>query len=119
MLESLFNRVADIRACNFIKKKLQHSCFPVKFAKFFTITYFDEHQRTTASLFSVSFSYHHFHYHHFHYDHKMHLYRLRILLTILLDCSMISCLFQVNFVFFLPAYIFFYSYSKLFTFYVE
>ena len=33
MLESLFNKVAGPQACNFIKKRLQHKCFPVKFAK--------------------------------------------------------------------------------------
>ena len=35
MLESLFifNKVADLQACNFIKKRLQHRCFPVKFTK--------------------------------------------------------------------------------------
>ena len=34
MLKSLFNKVAGPEACNFIKKKLQHRCFSVKFAKF-------------------------------------------------------------------------------------
>ena len=34
MLESLFNKVAAIQACNFMKKILQHRCFTVKFAKF-------------------------------------------------------------------------------------
>ena len=35
VLESLFNKVADFQACNFMKKKtLQHSYFPVNFAKF-------------------------------------------------------------------------------------
>ena len=29
-----FNKVADLQACNFIKKRLQRKCFPVKFAKF-------------------------------------------------------------------------------------
>ena len=33
MLESLFNKVAGQKACNFIKKKPQHRCFPVKYAK--------------------------------------------------------------------------------------
>ena len=33
-LEFLFNKVAGSQACNFIKKKLQCRCFPVKFAKF-------------------------------------------------------------------------------------
>ena len=35
MLESFFYKVAGLRALNFIKKKYQQSCFPVKFAKFF------------------------------------------------------------------------------------
>ena len=34
MLQSLFNNVAGLQACNFIKKILQHRCFPMKFAKF-------------------------------------------------------------------------------------
>ena len=29
MLESLFNKVAGLQVCNFIKKRLQHKCFPV------------------------------------------------------------------------------------------
>ena len=31
VLESLFNKVAGL-ACNFLKKRLQSMCFPVKFA---------------------------------------------------------------------------------------
>ena len=34
LLESLLNKVAGIQVCNFIKKRLQHRYFPVKFAKF-------------------------------------------------------------------------------------
>ena len=34
MQESIFNRVTGLKACNFVKKKLQHRCFPVKPAKF-------------------------------------------------------------------------------------
>ena len=34
MLESVLNKVAGLQACNFIKKRLQHWYFPVKFAKF-------------------------------------------------------------------------------------
>ena len=30
VLESVFNKVAGLRACNFITKKLQHWCFSVK-----------------------------------------------------------------------------------------
>ena len=38
VLESLFSKVAGLRACNFIKKRLQQRCFPVKFAKFLRTT---------------------------------------------------------------------------------
>ena len=34
MLESLFNKVSGLQACIFIKKRLQHRCFPVNIAKF-------------------------------------------------------------------------------------
>ena len=37
VFESLFNEVAGLQACNFIKKKLQHRCFPVNIAKFLRI----------------------------------------------------------------------------------
>ena len=33
MLETLFNKVAGLNACNFIKKRLQHRRFPVNIAK--------------------------------------------------------------------------------------
>ena len=29
MLKSLFNKIAGLQACNFIKKRLQYRCFPV------------------------------------------------------------------------------------------
>ena len=31
--ESLFNTAAGLKTCNFLKKRLQHRCFPVKSAK--------------------------------------------------------------------------------------
>ena len=34
VLKSLFNKVAGLKACSFIKKRLQHRCFPVNIAKF-------------------------------------------------------------------------------------
>ena len=34
MLESLFKKVAGLKACNFIKKRPQHRCFPVNIEKF-------------------------------------------------------------------------------------
>ena len=48
VLESRFNEVAGLKACNFIKKRFQHRCFPVKFAKIFKNIYLEEHLRTTA-----------------------------------------------------------------------
>ena len=34
MLESLFNKVADAKACTFINTRLQQKCFPVNTVKF-------------------------------------------------------------------------------------
>ena len=34
VLESLFNRITGLKGCKFIKKRLQHRCFPVKFKTF-------------------------------------------------------------------------------------
>ena len=34
VLESLFNKVAGLQACNYIKKRPQLRCFPVNIAKF-------------------------------------------------------------------------------------
>ena len=34
VLESLFKRVAALKACNFIKTRLLHRCFPMNIAKF-------------------------------------------------------------------------------------
>ena len=38
MLEYLFNKVAGLSTCKFIKKRLQHRCFRVKFSKFLRTT---------------------------------------------------------------------------------
>ena len=48
MLESLFNKYSGLKACNFIKKRLQHSWFPVKFAKFFRTLFL---QNTSGGCF--------------------------------------------------------------------
>ena len=40
-----FNKYAGLKACNFIKKRLQHNFFPVKFAKFLRTIFFTEHVR--------------------------------------------------------------------------
>ena len=39
---SLFDKYADLKACNFIKIRLQHRCFPVKFAKFLKTLFFTD-----------------------------------------------------------------------------
>ena len=61
-------------------------------------------------------SHHHYHCHHFHCYCKIHLYCIRIILTVPLDCNIIPFLFLLNFVCFLPTYIFLQSYSKLYVF---
>ena len=53
---SLFNKVAGLKACNFIKKRLQHRCFPVKFAKFFRTSFFYRKSLVAASLGIYVFS---------------------------------------------------------------
>ena len=55
VLESYFNKIAGLKACNFIKKKLQHSCFPVNIAKLKNI-FFEEHLQTAASVSPITFS---------------------------------------------------------------
>ena len=51
MLESVFNKVAGLQAYNFVKKRLQHRCYLVKFAKFLRTLFFTEHLFTvTASV---------------------------------------------------------------------
>ena len=39
VLESVFNTVTDLQDCNFIKKRLQHMCFPVNIATFVRIIF--------------------------------------------------------------------------------
>ena len=45
-----------LQAFRFLKNRLQHRCFPVNMAKFFTYTYFEEHLRKTASVSLLIFS---------------------------------------------------------------
>ena len=42
-LGSNFSNVAGLICCNFIKKRIQRRCFPVKFAKFLITRFFPEH----------------------------------------------------------------------------
>ena len=48
MLESLFNKFANLQPCNFTKKRLQHRRFPVNIANFKN-TYFEKHLQTAGS----------------------------------------------------------------------
>ena len=52
VLESLFNKVASLEACNFIKKRL-HFEYYCQYCEIFKITNFDEHLRATASVSRV------------------------------------------------------------------
>ena len=49
MLEFLFNKIASLQGCNFIKKKLRQRCFKVKFCEIFRNTYFEEYLQSAAS----------------------------------------------------------------------
>ena len=48
VLESLFNKISGVKACNFTKKRLQHRRFPVNIA-IFKSTNFENHPQMTAS----------------------------------------------------------------------
>ena len=43
VLESLFNNTAVLKACNFIRQRLQQRCFPVNIAKFLRTAFSTEH----------------------------------------------------------------------------
>ena len=45
MCQISFNKVSGLKACNFIEKRLQHRCFPMKFAKFLRTPFFTEYLR--------------------------------------------------------------------------
>ena len=49
MLEYLFNKVRK----NVAIKRIQHRCFPVKFAKFLRTPTFEEHLPKTASIYEI------------------------------------------------------------------
>ena len=42
MLESISNKAAGLKVCNSINKRLQHSCLPVKLAKFLKTFFYRE-----------------------------------------------------------------------------
>ena len=87
--------------------------------KLFCSNYWQNPEITAAVHYFHYNSHLHYHYRHFHYHCKMHLYCLRILLTVTLDCDIILCLFQLNCAFYLLVYIFLLSFSKLFDVYFQ
>ena len=48
-----FNKVTGLKTCNFIKKRLQHRCFPVNIAKFLRAASFIEHLLRLLLLYAV------------------------------------------------------------------
>ena len=50
-LGSHFNKIAGLKACSFIKKRLQHRSFPVYIAKFLRTPFFTEHLRGCFSIY--------------------------------------------------------------------
>ena len=50
VLAALFDKIAGIQVCKFIKKRLQRRCFPVKFAKFFRTPFFYRTPPVAASV---------------------------------------------------------------------
>ena len=52
VLESISNKAAGLKVCNSIKKRLQHSCLPMKLAKFLKTPFFTEEFRWLLLTFS-------------------------------------------------------------------
>ena len=52
VLEFLFNKVICLKDCIFVKKRLQHLCFPLTFAKFLRTPFL---QNTSGGCFWVSY----------------------------------------------------------------
>ena len=51
---SHFSAMSGLQVCNFIKKRFQHRCFPVKFAKFLRTPFFTEYLRWLLLMFLSS-----------------------------------------------------------------
>ena len=43
LCQSLFNKVLGLQSCDFVKKRLQHRCFPVNIMEFLRTSFFIEH----------------------------------------------------------------------------
>ena len=58
VLKSLFNKVTGLKACNFIKRNLQHRCFLVNIVKFLRTPIL---KNICGCFYAVSFLQHYFH----------------------------------------------------------
>ena len=61
VLDFLFNKVAVLKAYNFIKKRLQHRCFPVNIAKILRTAFFKRTPLVAATwkrCFKITFLQH-------------------------------------------------------------
>ena len=56
ILKSLFNKVAGLRSCNFIRKRLRHRCFAVKFEEFLRTTFLKNTSSGCFCSWTLSFS---------------------------------------------------------------
>ena len=54
VLQSRLIKVADLTDCNFIKKRLQHRCFPVNIAKFPRKAFSTEHLRCCFCISGIT-----------------------------------------------------------------
>ena len=52
MLESVFNKIVGVQVYNFIKRRLQHSCFSCEHSEMFKNTFLKEYLATAASCLS-------------------------------------------------------------------
>ena len=49
MFETLLNKVVGLKTNSFVKKRLQHRCFPLNIARFFNNSFFKKHLRKATS----------------------------------------------------------------------
>ena len=54
VLKSLFNKIAGILTCNYIKKETSGQVFSCEFSEIFKNTFFTEHLRATASGYQLN-----------------------------------------------------------------
>ena len=53
MLESLFKKVTGLKACNFIKQRLQHRCFSVDIVKYYEQLFYGAAMVATSEIYQI------------------------------------------------------------------